>query len=585
MLQKVSVLDKLLQVDVRSAKTVFPGQTDSVQIKVADYNNKPTANVNLTVFSYNNQFSKQIRVNDPPYLKKYINRPQIQYPNFEISGANYKSNFSLGKHRLFINKLGLDSLLYYQVLFPKDTMMHLHQPIANAFPQVSVHIVKKGVPQAIYLLYLNNQLVYYHGTTDESQYAFEGGYGYTKLGIRLRDSYVEIDSIYLQPYYKHDLIFDLDNLPISARSITQPNYYSTAEKAMLSRQLITIENQGITNKTLVWQGNKAFRLKSSGKHLIGPFLPEDSLHTIVPNAYRIDYKFEPGYSYRLSDKVIRLEKNELFPFRKDPYYLPLLKNVFLHLGDTILPVENMLPKTTASNEKNIYYFLNTTNVTSYFSKLNSTIPKGHIQFSLTKDTLYEYVIIKSISDTNFLLIDKFNNYRMAYYNLPIGKYQLLLVMKNLSCSVSDRFEIKPFKTLLIRFNNKNYVSNLPFLNQLFNEQNKKKTPIIVPEPEPESEKHVIVPSYIAGETVITGTVTDAKGKLPISGVTVLLKGTKIATITDSYGKYTLQNIGNGVNTIVFSSVGYDTKEMPAIVLSPTTLQLNVSLTVTSVELN
>jgi len=62
------------------------------------------------------------------------------------------------------------------------------------------------------------------------------------------------------------------------------------------------------------------------------------------------------------------------------------------------------------------------------------------------------------------------------------------------------------------------------------------------------------------QPAITGVVTDTKGESLI-GVNVLIKGTKIGTVTDLNGGFTLNDgAGNGV-VLVFSYLGYETKEM------------------------
>lgn len=60
------------------------------------------------------------------------------------------------------------------------------------------------------------------------------------------------------------------------------------------------------------------------------------------------------------------------------------------------------------------------------------------------------------------------------------------------------------------------------------------------------------------ETRITGKVTDEK-KEPLPGVTVMIKGTKLGTVTDVDGKYAL-TVPEGNNTLVFSMVGMKDKE-------------------------
>jgi TonB-linked SusC/RagA family outer membrane protein len=59
---------------------------------------------------------------------------------------------------------------------------------------------------------------------------------------------------------------------------------------------------------------------------------------------------------------------------------------------------------------------------------------------------------------------------------------------------------------------------------------------------------------------VTGTVTDEKGA-PLSGATLLAKGSKINTTTNASGKFEMQ-VPAGVNTLLVSYVGYETKEVP-----------------------
>jgi hypothetical protein len=60
---------------------------------------------------------------------------------------------------------------------------------------------------------------------------------------------------------------------------------------------------------------------------------------------------------------------------------------------------------------------------------------------------------------------------------------------------------------------------------------------------------------------VSGTVRDEKGQ-PVPGATVMVKGTKVATMTDAGGNFTMQMPANG-NTLVVSSVGYSTQELKA----------------------
>ncbi len=72
---------------------------------------------------------------------------------------------------------------------------------------------------------------------------------------------------------------------------------------------------------------------------------------------------------------------------------------------------------------------------------------------------------------------------------------------------------------------------------------------------------------------ITGTVTGDSNE-PLSGVTVQVKGTSIGTTTDNKGEYVLTADGN--TTLVFSYIGYSTKEVAVNGQNVVNVQLNAS---------
>lgn len=83
---------------------------------------------------------------------------------------------------------------------------------------------------------------------------------------------------------------------------------------------------------------------------------------------------------------------------------------------------------------------------------------------------------------------------------------------------------------------------------------------------------------LAQDITVTGVVTDGADKLPLPGVSVLVKGTKTGTTTDASGRYALSAPADA--TLIFTYLGYSTREVP--VNNQTTL--NIALSSTSQEL-
>src|SRR5690554_5094527 len=70
----------------------------------------------------------------------------------------------------------------------------------------------------------------------------------------------------------------------------------------------------------------------------------------------------------------------------------------------------------------------------------------------------------------------------------------------------------------------------------------------------------VIPLYGQVGSTVTGKVTDDDG-MPIPGVTVVIKGSTVGTVTDIEGRYSLL-ISEGAGVLVFSFVGMSSEEVP-----------------------
>ncbi|MGE5943249.1 MAG: YfbK domain-containing protein [Flavobacteriales bacterium] len=79
----------------------------------------------------------------------------------------------------------------------------------------------------------------------------------------------------------------------------------------------------------------------------------------------------------------------------------------------------------------------------------------------------------------------------------------------------------------------------------------------------------------AQDRLIMGKVTDSKDAIPLIGVNVLIKGKTTGTVTDFDGLYEIK--ANDSDILVFSYIGYDTKEMKVGTLTTINVALNPSI--------
>ncbi|MFZ0452928.1 MAG: carboxypeptidase-like regulatory domain-containing protein, partial [Ignavibacteriaceae bacterium] len=82
---------------------------------------------------------------------------------------------------------------------------------------------------------------------------------------------------------------------------------------------------------------------------------------------------------------------------------------------------------------------------------------------------------------------------------------------------------------------------------------------------------------------LSGTITGADTKAPLSYANVIIVGTSNGLATDANGKYLIRNIAAGEQKVQISYVGYITKTIDVIISPNKTTELNVSLEITAVQ--
>lgn len=572
----IALLSKLLTTEINGAPTVFPGQKDTITVSIKDYKGRPAAGVNLTAVSYNSQFKKDITVKEPPYLQKFKSRRRIVFDSYELDDAGFTEKVLLGNHQQWRAKLGLDTMSYYQLLFPQKSYTALTTSVSDYLPQVAVFATSKGVPQEIYMLYVNREFRWYNGTTDKSSYAISVKPGYTQIAFRMKDRYVEIDSIYLQPFYKYDLAFDIDNLPVLSVSKKRDPFYTSLERSTIENQLWQLQTDQQTNNSYVWQNNQLIKIGAEVNHILGPFSNKDSLQFYKPGYFDLKLPFESGYQYKLSPKIARLERKNIFP-AKPIIFLENNKKTKWVLGDTILsiPVISYERKTEVSNEP----YLKVNDVVSWSD--NKKFATGALKIELPKDSIFKYAIL--YAKTKDTVINRIRSDRFNYYNniLP-GIYNLVFITENYQFLTMDSIAIKPNGTFCLKmknpvFNKENgYVNELrdSYLTQVKNEMN------AFFENERANNRVIALPAGMPiteGRASIFGKVIDHNGALPVVGASVYLKGYNVSTVTDTYGNYQFSNIKEGRYVVGFSSVGYETIEQEVNALEDSGIEKNIRL--------
>ncbi|MFY7899133.1 MAG: carboxypeptidase-like regulatory domain-containing protein, partial [Chitinophagaceae bacterium] len=561
--EKIGLLYKMVDISVQHQSKIFPGQKDSITVTVKDYKNKAVENFNLTAVAYNGQLSKYIYLPELPYLAKYTQRKSIDRGKYEMESedAFFTKKYPLYKHPKWISKMGLDTLLYYQLLFPKSSNTDVVIPISKFIPEASIHVVDKGMPQPIYLLYINQEIVYYNAVKAIMPYSFKVNSFYNKIGIRLIDKYIEIDSVYIQPNYKHDIVFDLQQLPAQATVIECPKQFTNNEVSIIERSFLQLDNR--INAGYLWQKNSVFNIQKNEDYnslnIIGPLNTFDSVHYFLPKIFDVHFKFEPGYFYHLSNKVIRLEKKSIFPytFETNQYNLPEIKHfTWQHLGDTIINNPTIYYEPFVANKVIKIHERNT--LSELFTNKHLT---GKLSIKTPKDTTISYSIIETFGThkKRFIYAGCIKHFTQLHPEI----YTITYITSNWLVAEKKIF-IQKNTTLHIHENSWHFAYNNALIDSLFEPPIKETKPIDISllEFDKSSVKaslntYPYTPSTAVKEKgILKIKVLDIIGKNPIPHVAAFIKNTKQSYLSDINGELTISNVKPGKYTISISTIGY-----------------------------
>lgn len=551
--QSLGLPYKNLNLKISSKPIVYPGQQDSLHVKVTDFKGRPAANVNLTAVSYNNQFAKEIRLPRLPYTGKYKIKNPLRKDGYEIdeTDLSFTTYFPVSTKPNLIKKLAADTLELYQLLNPTDSFTDHTVPIHNFIPQVGVHIVKQGVPQEIYLLYINRKLVYYNGTTGKMPYAFEAYPMNVQFGIRLRDKYIEIDSIYLQPNYKHDLFFDIDRLPKNSRIELADTIWSSNEKNNLERSILRLENHPQNTYSYVWQDAGVTRIESGNNLSAGPFSAMP-IKFFKPGSFDLEFELEPGYVYRLSPKTSRLEKIPMFDPKQKKHVLPIIKNAKLSIGDTLIAPPKIEYKTPEPE-----YVLREGSLKLRDLLYSNKDKLGKLLYFLPNDSVFCNIVVIEKSQPHDTIV--LNRY-LSETKLPEGSYDFYAATKHLSTLAFKNIYIKAGYSICIDMRKAIFDTISKTIYNIWKEQNTIVPELIVKpieytQAQPEVSRKIDI--YDANGGSISGKVLDSKGGKPVCFASVVIKESGTGTQANVNGEYQLAKLKPGYYTITVSSTGYE----------------------------
>lgn len=292
-----------LQLEWIAPEQIYPGQNLDLQLRIQDEQGNALSGVDLTAGAINAQFDNELP-HSPLTLASDEIRP-LAYWKIELQPL--KKTWQQPLDYVFYKKLtALHNDPYYLYRYfengflsdaiPLDTSSFFQQ---NAF--FAPFVVKQGKIQPVLLVYVNDTLTYFGGSTVGVKYNFHTVPGNKLIRIRTSSGLYTLDSIQLKSGYRTNLLVDALRYQMAQASpgITftpMPDTLTDAEKELLAKSMLLTDE---SRETYAWDNAGHFYagLSHSNKnHLVGPFTRGGQVHYIQPYFRKQVFEFPLKHS-------------------------------------------------------------------------------------------------------------------------------------------------------------------------------------------------------------------------------------------------------------------------------------------------
>ena len=534
-----------LTISTDEPNMIYPGQKVKVQVQLKDPQNKPLAGANLTAGAVNAQFS-ETNVPDVPFL--YQPLPHRNYEDYYDNQVNpYTKHIPLSSKML--SKWGLDSINYYKFLFPVDGIYQAKEPIQTGNAQFAPFVFKNGIKQPIYLILVDNKLIYYYDNSN-NRYSFVLNPGKHKIIVRTREKEYSFVAE-LSNGYKTIVSIDADNPPPQVIVKKVGKKLSKFEKLLINYSTLVLEEFTNGSKMGFWQDNRYFiadQYYFRGKW-IGPFML-DSINVDVPGYFSSSFDFEPCYQYTIFSKKIKMVKMPC-NYISIPMLPPYINhNQDLHdLAISKIDYENWKLNTHGYN--NNYY-------SESNSKTKISSPSGRLKIKFNPDSFLSYIALTRLNAPS--TVEKIQRDASEFNNLLPGFYRLIFATAFHYYFVLDSILIRPEGQTLLNLDKGNFkynyfdsTQNCMTLSRFFAEEHRKS------------------PTDFFKSTIIFGIIKKGYSRIPQVGVAIKIfyRDSLIAsTLTNGIGWFSLKVPSSGLYQMKVSFPGVKTDEYNDILCFP-----------------
>ncbi|RSK50175.1 carboxypeptidase-like regulatory domain-containing protein [Hymenobacter rigui] len=571
-----------LTIEADQPEVVYPGQKVQLRYTVRDGAGRPVPRADLTAYAYTSKFDQP----DAPALPDFEPAVQgrISWRRFGL-GAGFENNADQPAQQplpwgAWRQRLGLDSLRFYQFLYPEFGAFYEYRPAPGGITQLAPFVVDSGRVQPTVAVYVDGLPVYVAAVNGEEPFALVADSGRHVVAIRTPTHRITLHDVRLRHLHKLTLSID-PNHPCHELQVEKLGPVTVQEQRELSRFLLLIDRNQPHERLLLRQGNRLqavgegrpqlpnrpaipFRYQSESQYtwLAGPFRP-DSVLLRRSDGLRQVFLHEPGFRYTFTAGLLKMRS---LPDDRLGRLDASADFTRLPLADFAYTEADLRPRPATS-----YYhaprpeplLLNPTSTPAGQGRVEVRLPVQRGRIGLPP-VLYTLVTQPSVPAFNRLL----RYLPQPVHGLPPGRYRLaLLLADNSVLAPAIDVQVQANGTTYVQLDSLDRLTTGPawrtFKRRITREIDRR---LLAAQPTPKEElearREIPVATPVIpqpGWVVVRGRVTDRSTGEGLPGVTVLLKGTTIGVSTQADGSFVLSAPLEG-SVLTFSSIGYVSKE-------------------------
>lgn len=307
----IPLVEKRLSLAIEQPEVIVPGQKADLVVEVRDVDGDAVPEVDLLAYGLNSQF----KAYSPPILPSFEKKRKAKRVRrrFDLRAHSFQSS-KLLDYAAWKGRMGLDSIQTYQFLYPGNGIYSHLLPSPENQTEIAPFAVKNGNVLPIQVLYIDGIPVYFAWNEHPSPYSFPIQPGYHRIGIRLQDNSLSIDSLFVVKGYKNIFSVDVDGKYPKFRQQSVPPELDRYEWNALKGYVAAVHPNKDFDLPYVQSKGQIFKLPtrytspSQPGLLFGPVSGE--IKFVAPQQYEVKLDHEANFSYEFSEGIVKMRSQD-----------------------------------------------------------------------------------------------------------------------------------------------------------------------------------------------------------------------------------------------------------------------------------